>query len=188
MNGDCVNEGTLQAYLDAELGSGTPIVAAHVRQCERCSAELRRLQTTATRVDGMLDALADEIPDPAVFPSPRLRYTRRMAVAGLAACLAIAALLLILRSRSGLPVANDPNKVPLDGYRVANAFMTEPGFDPALPTGKLMIVQVELPVSALSPDAISSDGATSSSQVLAEVLVDEDGTTYGVRLSNTKGE
>jgi anti-sigma factor RsiW len=188
MNGDCVNEGILQAYLDSELGSRTPAVAAHLRHCERCSAELRRLQMTATRVDGLLDALADKAPDPAVFPSPHSRYSWRIAVVGLAACLAVAALLLILRSRSGFPVANAPNKVPFDSQRVANAFITEPEFDPALPTGKLMIVQVELPVSALSLDVIRSDVAASSSRVLAEVLMDEDGTTYGVRLANTQGE
>jgi hypothetical protein len=142
----------------------------------------------ATRVDGLLDGLTDEAPALAVYPSPHFGYTERIAVVGLAACLAIAALLLIVRSRSGLPVANTPNKVRLEGYRVENAFITEPEFDPALPTGKLMIIQVELPVSAVSPDVIPSDGATSSSRILAEVLIDEDGTAYGVRLANTKGE
>src|SRR5215471_15543143 len=144
MSEDCVGNGTLQAYLDGELGLTAQVVAAHLTGCERCSAALRGLQVTAARVDGLLDSLADEAPHPAILPLPRLRHAGRVAaVIGLAACLAIVGSLFMMRNESVFPVTNAPSKVPID---TSNTFVPEPGFDPAVPTGKLMIIQVEVPV------------------------------------------
>jgi hypothetical protein len=49
-----------------------------------------------------------------------------------------------------------------------------------------MIVRVEMPVSALSPDA-TSPLPSKNTTVLADVLMDEDGTTYGIRLADSGG-
>jgi hypothetical protein len=56
-------------------------------------------------------------------------------------------------------------------------FLTEPGVDAAMTSGKLLVVRLDLPVSALGYNS----GEGSGLRIPAEVLVDEDGTAYAVR-------
>jgi len=62
-------------------------------------------------------------------------------------------------------------------------FVPLPGFDPNLPTGKLMIVRMELPGEALALVGLPAGETNSDHRILADVLVDEDGTPYAVRLA-----
>lgn len=64
----CLDEGTLQAYLDRELpGARMRVADGHLEACAACRARMGRIETTAGRVNAWLDALAPvELPsDPA---------------------------------------------------------------------------------------------------------------------------
>jgi len=57
----CLDEGTLQAYLDSELPEAQMHRAAgHLETCAGCRDRLGRLEATLRRVTGCLDALAPE--------------------------------------------------------------------------------------------------------------------------------
>ena len=58
---NCLDEGTLRAYLDDELaGSQAGRAAGHVENCADCGVRAERMRTAIRRVDELLDALAPE--------------------------------------------------------------------------------------------------------------------------------
>lgn len=187
MSSNCPHVGTLQAYLDGQLEDQEQRIAAHLSACDRCSAALQKLRVTAVQVDGLLDTLAEEAVPPVVVPLPRRAPYRRVAIE-VAACLALAAGLLIVRNESAQPPANVAGNTPLSAGGDLSGFVPQPGFDPALPTGKLMVVRVELPASAFEPGAISKSPMVPQTGVPADVLMDEDGTLYAVRLAVSAGK
>lgn len=63
-------------------------------------------------------------------------------------------------------------------------FIFMPGVDPETPTGSLMVVRLELPTSALSLVGLLATGDSSQDRVTADILVDEDGTAYAIRVPN----
>src|SRR5262245_54028591 len=66
----------------------------------------------------------------------------------------------------------------------AGRFVLMPGVDPDTPTGSLIVVRVELPTSSLSLVGLPSSGDGNSDRVLADVLLDQDGTPYAIRMAN----
>jgi hypothetical protein len=63
-------------------------------------------------------------------------------------------------------------------------FMFIPGMAPETSTGSLMVVRLELPTSALSLVGLSAAGDSSQDRVLVDILMDQDGTPYSIRIPN----
>jgi len=183
MNSSCVREGVLQAFLDGELDEQQEL-AAHVSRCPCCASTLQKLKERTVNVDGLLASLADEPLQPAVVALPRRSLPRwTLAGAALAACLVIGTPLLL---RLMKPAILGTTRAGTTTAPPTSAFILQPGAVQPLPTEALMIVRVEVPVSALPPDATTLLPSRNTT-VLADVLMGEDGTTYGMRLADTGG-
>lgn len=68
--------------------------------------------------------------------------------------------------------------------RVAGKFVLIPGADPSIAAGSLVVVRLELPASALGLVGLTNSGDISPDRVLADILVDQDGTPYAIRMAN----
>lgn len=105
-------------------------------------------------------------------------------VAALAACLAISTLITI-RMLPG--PAGSPAMRTAGGTASAwgNGFVPLASYDPDMPTGQLMVLRVSLPASSLNLVGLPTSGASDQDRrVVADLLVDEDGTPYAVRFAN----
>jgi hypothetical protein len=69
-------------------------------------------------------------------------------------------------------------------HSASGKFIFMPGMDQETPTGSLMVVRLELPTSALSLVGLSAIGDSSQDRVLADILIDQDGTPYAIRVPN----
>jgi anti-sigma factor RsiW len=182
MNSSCVREGVLQAFLDGELDEQQEL-AAHVSRCPRCASTLQELKERTVNVEGLLASLADEPLQPAVVALPRRSWPRwTLAGAALAACLVIGTPLLLRLMKPAILGTTRAGTTTAP----TNAFILQPGAVQPLPTEALMIVRVKVPVSAVPPDATTRLPSRNPT-VLADVLMGEDGTTYGMRLADTGG-
>jgi hypothetical protein len=64
----------------------------------------------------------------------------------------------------------------------SDGFIALPGFDPAMASGELEVVRMELPSSELRMLGAPVVGDWSDQPVLADFITDRDGTPYAVRL------
>ena len=95
----CWPEGDLRSYLDGELPpEGMGRAAAHVAQCDACAAAVEMLSARAQRVSALLGELSGA-GVAACVPVRRPRHRSMRAAAALAACLALAFILLPKRTR-----------------------------------------------------------------------------------------
>jgi anti-sigma factor RsiW len=101
----CLDEGTLQAYLDYELPEANRGgVADHLANCPACRHALERVQATGARVSALLDSLVvDDMPTACpALPPLRARAAGvpvRWAGAALAGALAAGAMWIVVSAR-----------------------------------------------------------------------------------------
>jgi hypothetical protein len=69
-------------------------------------------------------------------------------------------------------------------HSAGGKFIFMPGVDPETPAGSLIVVRVELPTSALGLVGLPASGDSSQDRVLADILMDQDGTPYAIRIAN----
>ncbi|MGA2130749.1 MAG: hypothetical protein ABSH50_00410 [Bryobacteraceae bacterium] len=183
---NCLDAGTLRAYLDGELTEAQVCRAdGHMAQCAECGARLEQMKGAVLRVDELLDALAPE--DMAVIRKPR---TSRRWTAGILAGAMAAAIAVILTAgkparKPVIVTASRPlaatvpavppvrQSLPVKTARVRRRrrpqprmgeFMALAGADP-IQVG--MVVRVMVPVSGRS--------------LAADVVVGEDGRARAIR-------
>ncbi len=193
----CLDEGTLQSYLDNELPAAqTASASRHLEICEVCRARLDRIEAAACRVDALFDALDPE--DLAAVhraSSPAVAHRRAAwlgwGAAGLAAALAAIAVFLLAGHRTApapVPVARQaappsptPAAAPLPVVRRAKpkpAAARRPRqllavddfipLDGAGPMQAGIVVRVMLPVS-------------NAQQIAADLVIGEDGRARAIR-------
>ncbi len=113
----CLNEGTLQAYLDSELPEVRRLRAAdHVEACAHCRDRLARLEAAMACVNVCLDMLAPQdleaqtLPHRAVtrIPAKANGWRWRWAAVGLAAALAAPVVLLFTNAPAAKEEARRP--------------------------------------------------------------------------------
>jgi Putative zinc-finger len=166
----CLNDGTLLAFLDAELDAAERSRAeAHLAECGACRQRSERLQTTAARVNAWLDGLHvdDSLAGQAVVfagrssrpAAPRLGW-------GLA--LAFAVLLLAFLVQKPAPA---PRVTPV--HQLSGFIALDDG-DPIQ-----MGVVVRMNVSASSLGMSAGTGGTD--QIAADVVIGEDGRARAIR-------
>jgi anti-sigma factor RsiW len=192
----CLDEGTLQAYLDSELAERRMSRATgHLEACATCRDRLGRIEAAAGRVNAWLDALAPE-DLPAVYEGvPRIAARTgslrwRWAAVGLAGALAASVALFFANApvprkearvqRVEGPLANARGSVSVVPHRVATVRkrmrrpMPQPAlddfvpFDDADPMQIGMVVRVMLPVS-------------DATEIAADLVIGEDGRARAFR-------
>lgn len=143
----------------------------------------------------------------AAFRQHHFRRRRWKAVqfAGLAACLLLSTVLVLRSARQALrpPVAQTqktastllavgPSADTLEARGIVNSgqagsaqdrFVPLSTFDPNLPMGKLAVIRLELTSADLMFMGVSAGASDPQQRMKADVLVDEDGTPYAVRLA-----
>lgn len=89
------------------------------------------------------------------------------------------------------PVQSLPRTVPSQNAAslhrhsaLGGKFIAIPGMAPETSTGSLMVVRLEMPTSALSLVGLSAAGDSSQDRVLVDILMDQDGTPYSIRIPN----
>ena len=136
----------------------------------------------------------------------RRRRWKTVQYAGLAACLLLSAV-LIFRSARQAPVqqtqkktaptlmaaASGPLADTLEAHGIVNSgqagsvqdrFVPLSTFDPNLPMGKLAVIRLEVTSTDLMLMGVSAGTSDPQQRVKADMLVDEDGTPYAVRLAH----
>jgi Putative zinc-finger len=200
---NCLDEGTLQAYLDSELAElRMRSVADHVEVCARCRDRMGHLASTMGLVNAWFSALPPEdVQAPAGAPrigAPTPRRHWRWAAVGLAAVLAALAALFFagmrptpakqahslqppaLQPQAGPPqvAAAAPLRAPVRRLvrRPKPRRATEEfvPLDGADPMQIGMVVRVMLPVS----DASVGGGVR---EIAADVAIGEDGRARAIR-------
>lgn len=138
----------------------------------------------------------------------RRRTIRATRILALAACMGLAAALLLFRwpgsagtAHQMLPAAQ-PNTLPAPAEsasaqrqsararvssrqsqsRSNDGFLTLPGYDPAVPVEELRIVRLQLPGAALRMFGAPVSEELTERPMLADFVIDQDGTPYAVRL------
>jgi anti-sigma factor RsiW len=188
---NCLDEGTLRAYLDGELAEAQVSRAdAHLAQCADCRSRLERMETALRRVGELLNALAPE--DLVAIRTSARGW--RWAVGALASAVAAAIVLFLASSKpAGVarPVVARKDVSALTSQPVrqvaarkrarvrhrraaepqAEEFVALAGADP-MQMG--MVVRVMVPVSGLS-----LDGAVR--EIAADVVIGEDGRARAIR-------
>lgn len=76
-------------------------------------------------------------------------------------------------------------KVTTSTVAYSREFVALPGYDPEVPAADLHIVRVQLPTSTLWQMGAPINPAGLDRRVLADFVVNQDGTPYGVRLVHT---
>jgi hypothetical protein len=76
-------------------------------------------------------------------------------------------------------------KVTATKVAYSREFVALPGYDPEVPVADLHIVRVQLPTSTLWQMGAPINPAGPDRRVLADFVVNQDGTPYGVRLVHT---
>jgi anti-sigma factor RsiW len=108
----CWSEGELRAYLDGELPpEAMERAAAHLSDCEPCAASFEALSARAHRILSLLGELSGAGASACLPPIPVKRSRPRWipAIAALAACLALAFVLLPKRTKQpAIPTAAAP--------------------------------------------------------------------------------
>ncbi len=197
---NCLDEGTLQAYLDGESLEA----AAHLESCADCRTRLAAMEAASARVNQLLDLLAPgDLAVGRVAPRAVKRTVVRWPwVAGAAAALAASLALFFgsapapqALSQASPPIARAPAELALSpSPRVqpaairAAAVKRRPiaprpkprpasqeftAFDDAEPMQMGMVVRVMLPVSDPS--------LTGSHEVAADLVIGEDGRARAFR-------
>lgn len=139
------------------------------------------------------------------------RMIRATAILAVAACIVLAVALLLFHrrgvpteARKMVPAAQPENsparpgsvatpkesataKRPLRSQSMSQAqsddsFLTLPGYDPAVPVEELTMVRVELPGAALRMIGAPVSEELTDRRMLADFVIDQDGTPYAVRL------
>jgi hypothetical protein len=77
------------------------------------------------------------------------------------------------------------SKVTATKVTYSREFVALPGYDPEVPVADLHIVRVQLPTSTLWQMGAPINPAGLDRRVLADFVVNQDGTPYGVRLVHT---
>jgi anti-sigma factor RsiW len=203
----CLDEGTLQAYLDSELPEARMRRAAgHLEACAPCRDRRGRLEATAGRVNAWLEALAPEdlpaldeaVPRTAAKTSG-LRW--RWAAVALAGALAASVALFFANSRphpeparaakreAGMHKPQAPSVVYRAGPRghpVRKRFPVhmqapQPALDDFVPFDDADPMQMGMVVRVMLPvsDASLTGGAQ---EVAADLLIGEDGRARAIRL------
>jgi len=127
----CLNEGTLQAYLDRELPEVEMRgICAHVEGCVNCRGRLTALEATAQRVHAWLDWLPPaECAVPARFAAPIRPRRVRWQWAAVAAAVMIAASAAVLHR----PKTAVPAKIAAKPAVAQSPIVQEPEPRPAVP-------------------------------------------------------
>jgi hypothetical protein len=76
-------------------------------------------------------------------------------------------------------------KITTSSVAYSREFVALPGYDPEVPAEDLHIVRVQLPTSTLWQMGAPINPAGPERRVLADFVVNQDGTPYGVRLVHT---
>jgi hypothetical protein len=195
----CLDQGTLQAYLDREL-PGMHHAASHLEGCATCRDRLGRLRTTVERVNACMDSLAP--PDPLVVEAiPRIaarsagRHWRWATVALAGGLMGLA--LFLSKAPRAKRVAHVQKPAPPVALLAATVREPSPHIKPARvrarrprpqptlddfvalddadPMQMGMVVRVMLPLS----DASTIGGAQ---EIAADVMIGEDGRARAFRL------
>ena len=203
----CLDEGTLQAYLDSELPEARMRRAAgHLEACAPCRDRLGRIEAAVVRVNAWLDALApaglpaldDAVPRIAAKTSG-LRW--RWAAVALAGALAASVALFFANSRphpeparaakreAGMHKPQAPSVVYRAGPRghaVRKRFPVhrqapQSALDDFVPFDDADPMQMGMVVRVMLPvsDASLTGGAQ---EVAADLLIGEDGRARAIRL------
>ena len=203
----CLDEGTLQAYLDSELPEARMRRAAgHLEACAPCRDRLGRIEAAVVRVNAWLDALApaglpaldDAVPRIAAKTSG-LRW--RWAAVALAGALAASVALFFANSRphpeparaakreAGMHKPQAPSVVYRAGPRghaVRKRFPVhrqapQPALDDFVPFDDADPMQMGMVVRVMLPvsDASLTGGAQ---EVAADLVIGEDGRARAIRL------
>jgi len=201
----CLDEGTLQAYLDSELPEARMRYAAgHLEACATCRDRLGRIEATAGCVNAWLDALAPGDLPALDKAAPRIAARTagvrwRWAAVALAGALAASVALFLAKAPAPnievhvtkpearlTDVRGSVDPAPVRAATVRKqlrARRPKPvrplddfvAFDDADPMQMGMVVRVMLPVS----DAFLTGG---TQEIAADLVIGEDGRARAIRL------
>ena len=172
-------------------GEGTHAAAAHVEACVGCRRRLARLRDVSFAIEGYSASLADPRSADrqraallaALRTSPKTvamrASTSRSPVGGLV--LAAAAAVLLAVAIQG-PVAGPPKSgTPARSTGPGNSFIALPYSDENLTAEGAVVLQVEVPRSALMLAGVPASESRVSGRVKAEVVVGPDGLARAIR-------
>ena len=186
MNGDHLTSELLLRRLDAELPpEAQPAVDAHLAACAECSARYAKLGAVSGAIEDFSAGLSD--PQPAGMRRRAFveALERRPAVISKSAVSALAiAACLILAAGISLMVSK-PHARPMSPAQIAtDSFIALPYSDEDLSSEGAVVLQVELPRSAVALAGIPVGDGPSDGRVKAEVMVGADGLARAIRFLN----
>jgi anti-sigma factor RsiW len=193
-----ISEGILLCYQDGELSMAeTAPVRSHLEECAECRARFERLQAVSSAIAGYSEALADA-GDGAVAAA-RLAEALQSRQAPKArsafgfgwwrlvpACAAVVVFGMVLLMRGPAlrvaPKATPVATAPAD--RLANGFIALPYSDQNLSPEGAVVIQVEVPRSAMLLAGAPVSDTQGTGLVKAEVVVGADGLARAIRFMN----
>jgi hypothetical protein len=186
MNGDHLSSELLLRRLDAELlPEERPVVDGHLASCAECSARFARLRAVSGAIEDYSAGLSDAQPAggcrhalvAAMKKRPAAVSKAALSALAIAACLVLAVGISFLVSKApGRP--GNPRQIATDD------FIALPYSDEDLSGEGAVVLQVELPRSAVALAGIPVGDGPSNGRVKAEVMVGADGLARAIRFLN----
>ena len=191
------SEELLLRSIDGELsGAALTGIERHLDTCRECRSRQQKLARTAGALETYSDALTDAriggrqrqellaaLSAPAE-PAPRWRLTTAEAVLALSAAVFLVFGVFAVLQRHQPREAPDPSAVAAEAGPWGNGFIQLPYSDENLSPEGAVVLQVELPRSALLLAGIPSTAAPANGRVKAEVVVGADGLARAIRFLN----
>jgi hypothetical protein len=183
--------------LDRELPAGAlPRLAEHLEGCGDCRARLESLRVLSAALEGYADSLTDARPDGPQRASlaagldgrtvwrPVVLEPRRPApvLAAAAAILVSAMALALMPKQPGPPRVRAPIAAAVPAP--VNGFIALPYSDENLTPEGAVVIQVEVPRSALLLTGTPVSEPLADGRVRAEVIVGADGLARAIRFLN----
>ena len=193
-----LSEGVLLCYHDGELSHAeASLVGAHLDECAACSSRFERLRNVSMALAGYAERLADEGDGGRAEAALAEALRRQPAVArGSAwaahwwrlapACAALLVVGAVLVTR--WPARQVPKQAPAaksaPAVTLSNGFISLPYSDQNLSPEGAVVIEVEVPRSALLLAGAPASDAQGGGLVKAEVVVGADALARAIRFLN----
>jgi anti-sigma factor RsiW len=185
MSLDHISSELLMRRLDAELPpEAQPALDAHLAACAECSARYARLRAISGAIDGYSAGLLGPQPSAqrralvdALESRPAPIPKTALAALAIAACLVLAVGISLLISK---PAVRPASPVQL----ATDRFIALPYSDDSLSAEGAVVLQVEVPRSAVALAGIPVGDGPADGRVKAEVIVGADGLARAIRFLN----
>jgi anti-sigma factor RsiW len=182
---------TLLRHLDRELTPGEiALVDQHLAACAGCRAQLERLRSISAGIEQYSATLQDPAPAgrrralvaamerPAVTAPPRKIYAALTMAASVVLAVGIT---LSTRQPAQTPVIHPPALHPA---MPADSFIALPYSNESLSSEGAVVMQVEVPRSAMALGGMPAGDGVADGLVKAEVVVGADGLARAIRFVN----